>query len=104
MIRLLSIPLLTLASFAFVGCAVDDEVRMGGVPGWVSKGARIGPEPAPLAPDPEMIYYREESGPVEFFLATDKRVQQEAFVKRNKKIEPIEYESGRDSRINRLFR
>jgi len=103
MIRSLSLSLLAIIGLTFSACT-SNEIEMGGVPKWMMNGAKLGDEPAPMAPDPELVSFRNESGPVELFMMTDIRNYPLAPEKKiSKKKEIIDYERGRDYRIKRLF-
>lgn len=102
MIRLLSLSFLAIIGLTFTACT-NNGIEMGGVPEWMLDGAKIGPEPAPMAPDPALLDFKDESGPVEFFMITDVRNYPLAPPKKVEKTKEIDYERGRDRRIKRLF-
>ncbi len=104
MIRLLTFSSIAALALVLTSCSSQNKVQVGGVPKWMMEGARIGSEPAAMAPDPEMLDYKDESGPVEFFMITDIRNYPLSPPKKVSQVEEIEYERGRDSRIKRLFR
>lgn len=98
--------LLGLAAFlqACTSNSSTDKFSMGGVPGWIADGAQLEDEPEPYKPDPAIISHEDESGPVVFELITDKRNYTAPPVEKVsvRTTDPIE--SGRESRIKRLFR
>lgn len=102
--RLLLSGLFALLSLAFLGCTPADRFTVGGVPKWVSEGAKLDDEPAPYRPDPAIINHSGESGPIEFEFLTDSRVHEAPQKKKTKSSTSDPIERGRDSRIRRLFR
>lgn len=101
--RLLFCGLLPLLSVAFLGCASND-LTVGGVPKWISEGAKLDSEPTPYRPDPAIIVHESESGPVEFGLVTDRRTYKAPPAKKAGKPAADPFERGRDRRIRRLVR
>ncbi len=80
---------------------------MGGVPAWIASGAKFDDEPAPYKPDPAIIHFDSESGPLEFEIVTDQREYKTPKTTTKKSStsstrDPIE--RGRDSRLKRLLR
>jgi hypothetical protein len=57
-----------------------------------------------LAPDPSLLDFKSESGPVKFSMLTDVRDYTPAPKKERKKVKEVEYERGRDYRVKQLFR
>lgn len=96
------LPLLTLPVFV-ASCVSNDRVELAGVPEFIADGAEISPEPKPLRPDPAIMRFKEESGPVELHIITDNRKYPVPPKKKEKVEKEIEYERGRDARIRRLF-
>lgn len=82
----------------------NNSIEMGGVPEWMINGSKIDSEPAVLAPDPGLLDFENESGPVEFFMITDARNYPLTPLKKGEKAEEVEYERGRDYRVKSLFR
>ena len=104
MIRSFFSCLLALTALSFTGCT-SNKIEMGGIPSWLSSGAKLGDEPAPKRFDAAMLDFRNESGPIEFFMVTDRRNYPLAPPKKAKKtVESDPLERGRDYRIKRLFR
>ena len=103
MIRLITLSFFAVTAMTFTACQSRNPIELGGVPEWMFEGAKLGDEPAPMPPDPAMIDFDDESGPVEFFMVTDIRNYPLAPKKRVTKKKEIEYERGRDYRIKRLF-
>ncbi|MEM9284211.1 MAG: hypothetical protein AAGA96_20530 [Verrucomicrobiota bacterium] len=101
--RIFTLSFLALAACFFTACQTNNAIQVGGVPEWMMGGATLDDEPAPMPPDPAMIDFRNESGPIEFFMMTDVRNYPLAPKKRVTKTKEIEYERGRDYRIKRLF-
>lgn len=94
-----------LSLILFIGCASNERFEMGGIPKWVAGGTKISGEPEPMQPDPAIIPFARESGPVRFTYITDKRQYDDPPEKKAKKpstSDPLE--RGRDYRIKRLFR
>ena len=96
-----------IAAAMFTGCTTNDKLTMGGVPAWLSSGAKLESEPEPMAPDNALIPFEEESGPVEWKLITDKWDYPTAPTKKVEKTtafstDPIE--RGRGYRLRRLVR
>jgi hypothetical protein len=97
-------PLLSLPLFLSSCTSSNANMEVNGIPAFVAGGAEISEEPEPLRPDPAIMHFEEESGPVELKIITDKRRYPNPPKKKKKKVEePIEYERGRDYRIRRLF-
>ncbi len=101
--RLFLYGLLPLLSVAFLGCASNESLSVGGVPKWIADGAQIESEPKPYRPDPAIIAHESESGPLEFGLITDRRRYEAPPVKVSKPA-PDPFERGRERRIRRLVR
>ena len=102
---------LLLAVAAFVpACttpdASDNDFSVGGIPKWLSEGAKLDDEPEPMKPDPSIMHHESESGPLSFELITDnQRYETPKPVKKAtpaRQADPIE--GGRNQRIKRLFR
>mgnify|MGYP005694360471 FL=1 len=72
MIRLLFLSSLAVTGLSLTACA-NKAIQMGGLPEWMLDGAKIGYEPAPIAPDPALLDFKSESGQVEFSVITDAR-------------------------------
>ncbi len=103
MIRSVFSCLIAITALTFAGCT-SNEIEMGGVPSWLTSGAKLGDEPEPKRFDAAMLDFREESGPVEFFMVTDRRNYPLAPPKKAKKeVASDPLERGRDYRIKRLF-
>ncbi len=100
--RLLLFSAFATSAFALTSC--QNELDMGGVPGWLADGAKIRDEPEPYRPDPAIIEYDSQSGPIEFGMITDKRQYKAAAKKKAAKPAADPLERGRDHRINRLVR
>lgn len=106
--RILLTGLIALAPALFSSCTTNGNVTVGGVPAWLAAGAKLYDEPAPLKPDPAMIYFESESGPIQFGIVTDPVENKTTKATTKKKSststsrDPIE--RGRESRIKRLFR
>ena len=105
--RLFILGITSLAAAVFSGCTSNDKLTMGGVPAWLAGGAKIDSEPEPMAPDPAIVPFEEESGPVEWKLITDKHNYPSPPVKKVTKVDaystdPIE--RGRGYRLRRLVR
>lgn len=87
------------------GCTKDDEFSMGGVPGWLSEGAKLSNEPEPYHPDPAIANYDAESGPLNFTLTPEKQNYTSSSAKKKSATstrDPLE--RGRNNRIKRLVR
>ncbi len=106
--RFLLTGLLSLTPVLFSSCTTNGNVTVGGVPAWLAAGAQLESEPPPLKPDPAMLHFDSESGPLQFQIVTDQREYKKTKATTKKKSstttsrDPIE--RGRDSRIKRLFR
>jgi len=104
--KFLLLAIVCLATLFLTSCVSGDNIELGGAPGWIAGGAKIADEPEPLAPDPAMLEFEEEGGPVELKIVTDKRkYRQPSERTRSVSSRPADaIEPGRDNRINRLFR
>ncbi|MEC8826126.1 MAG: hypothetical protein VXX36_10120 [Verrucomicrobiota bacterium] len=102
MIRLLFLSSLAVTGLSLTACA-NKAIQMGGLPEWMLDGAKIGYEPAPIAPDPALLDFKSESGQIEFSMITDARDYPLAPPKKVEKTKEVDYERGRDRRIKRLF-
>lgn len=106
----LSVILLALSGTAFLSsCVTSENVELGGAPGWIAGGAKIEDEPDPIAPDPAILEFQEEGGPVELKIITDRfRYTQPTRTSRSisssARVNTDVLEPGRDYRIKRLFR
>lgn len=96
-------------SLLLSSCA-SKNVELGGAPAWIAGGMQIDHEPDPIAPDPAILEFEEEGGPVELKIITDKRKYFQSS-QRTRSITPPSdrhtsdlLEPGRDYRIKRLFR
>lgn len=99
------IPLSFLAALTLsTNACTNNSVEIGGVPGWMINGAKIDFEPITLAPDPSLLDFKSESGPVKFSMLTDVRYYTPAPKKEREKAKKVEYERGRDYRVKQLFR
>lgn len=93
----------TSASF-FTSCISNEKVALGGAPAWIAGGAKLDDEPEPFKPDPALLEFEEEGGPVELKIITDKRDYKKPPQKvASTKPASDPLESGRDYRIKRLF-
>ncbi|MDF1657195.1 MAG: hypothetical protein P1U58_06255 [Verrucomicrobiales bacterium] len=98
-----------LATAFFTSCVSSENIELGGAPGWIAGGAKIEDEPDPIAPDPAILEFEEEGGPVELKIITDKRKYQQTSQRTRSVSSPRNsggdlIEPGRDYRIKRLFR
>lgn len=96
-----------LCGIFFTSCTSNGKIELGGAPAWIAGGAKLDGEPDPVKPDPALIEYEDEDGPVEFRIITDKRTYREPSPTRrssNSKPTRDPIEPGRDYRIKRLFR
>jgi len=105
--RLLYTGLISLTPIFFSSCTTDGNVTVGGVPAWIASGAQFDDEPAPYKPDPAIIHFDSESGPLEFEIVTDQHEYKKpkATTKKSSSSstrDPIE--RGRESRLKRLLR
>lgn len=99
------IPLSFLAALTLsTNACTNNSLEIGGVPGWMINGAKIDFEPITLAPDPSLLDFKSESGPVKFSMLTDVRHYTPAPKKEREKAKKVEYERGRDYRVKQLFR
>lgn len=98
----LYLPLFSLP-LVLAGCTTHANVELNGIPKFIAGGAKISGEPEPLRPDPAIMHFEQESGPIELQIITDNRTYPKPFQKKKKVEKPIEYERGRDHRIRRLF-
>ena len=96
-------------SLFLTSCLTRENVELGGAPGWIAGGMKIEQEPEPIAPDPAILEFEEEGGPVELKIITDKRKYFQSS-QRNRSLTPPSdrptsdlLEPGRDYRIKRLF-
>jgi hypothetical protein len=101
--RLLILSFLAALALSTNACT-NNSIEMGGVPKWMMNGSKINSEPAALAPDPGLLDFENESGPVEFFMITDAHDYPLAPLKKGEKADEIDYERGRDYRVKSLFR
>lgn len=94
-----------ITSLLFTGCVSNEDVELGGAPAWIAGGAKIDDEPEPFKPDPALLDFDEEGGPVELRIITDKRDYKTPSVKKTTSSPSSDLlERGRDYRIKRLFR
>lgn len=101
----LLIAFLATSTIFFVGCASNDRIQMDGIPEWIAGGGKLSSEPEPFKPDPAILPFPDDSGPVEITVITDKYKYPAPPEKAKKKAsthDPLE--RGRDYRIKRLFR
>ena len=101
--RLLPLSFLAVLTLSTNACT-NNSIEMSGVPGWMINGSKIDFEPIALAPDPSLLDFKSESGPVKFSMLTDVRDYTPAPKKERKKAKEVEYERGRDYRVKQLFR
>ncbi len=107
--RLLLTGLLSLSPLLFSSCTTDGSVTVGGVPAWLASGAKFDDEPAPYKPDPAIIHFDSESGPLHFEIVTDREETKTAktSTKTSKKSSTTSarttQERGRNSRLKRFL-
>lgn len=103
--RLFSLLTLLGLSALVVGCKTNERVELDGIPKFIAGGGQFSEEPKPLRPDPALLFFDDESGPVEMTVHTDRhRYPKPAERRQRQSAEPeIVYESGQQARINRLF-
>lgn len=107
--RLLLTGLLSFSPLLFSSCTTDGNVSVGGVPAWLASGAKFDDEPAPYKPDPAIIHFDSESGPLQFEIVTDRDETRTAkpSTKTTKKSSTTQkkttQENGRDSRLKRFL-
>ncbi|MEM7698872.1 MAG: hypothetical protein AAF236_10750 [Verrucomicrobiota bacterium] len=95
----------TAATAFLTSCATNDRVVWGGVPAWIEDGGSISAEPSPWVPDPAIIYWPEESGPIEGRIYDDRSYRPSRQIRRSTTIEIDEtFARGRERRIRRLVR
>lgn len=102
----LLITLLATSTILFVGCASNERIQIDGIPEWIAGGGKLSSEPEPFKPDPAILPYEDDSGPVEVTFITDKKYRYPTPPEKKKEKvsthDPLE--RGRDYRIKRLFR